>query len=47
MLLVTWYDGFDSWQTSRQPTAEATDNFRRRRALTQSTIAYATRLVGT
>ncbi len=47
MLLVTWYDGFDSWQTSRQPTSEATDNFRRRRALTQGTIAYATRLVGT
>ena len=29
------------------PTPEATDNFRRRHALTQGTIAYATRLLGT
>ncbi len=47
MMLLTWYDGLSSWQTSRMPTPEATDNFRRRRALTRGTIAYATRLVGT
>ncbi len=47
MVLLTWYDGLDSWQSSRKPTPEATDNFRRRRELTQGTIAYATRLVGT
>ncbi len=47
MVLLTWYDSLDSWQMSRRPEPEATDNFRRRRALTQATIAYATRLVGT
>lgn len=47
MVLLTWYDGLESWQASRKPKPEATDNFRRRRALTRSTIAYATRLVGT
>ena len=45
MLLVTWYDGLESWQTSRTPTPEAADRFRRRRALTHRTIAFATRLV--
>ena len=44
MLLVTWYDGFDSWSTSRAPAAEARDNFQRRRELTYSTTAVATRL---
>lgn len=43
MLLVTWYDGFDSWQLSRTPAPEARDNFRRRHALTLSTVAFATR----
>ena len=45
MLLVTWYDGLGSWQTSRAPAPEARDNFRRRHALTHSTAAVATRLV--
>lgn len=45
MLLVTWYDGFDSWQTSRQPAPAARENFLKRRRLTRGTIAYATRLV--
>lgn len=47
MVLLTWYDGLQSWQTSRRPSPEATESFRRRRALTRGTIAYATRLVGT
>ena len=47
MMLLTWYDGLDSWQTSRRSSPEAAANFRRRRSLTQGTIAYATRLVGT
>ena len=45
MLLVTWYDGLESWQTSRAPAPEAAENFLRRRELTQGTIAYATTLV--
>ena len=45
MLLVTWYDGFASWQASRTPAPEARDNFRRRHALTAGTVAYATRLL--
>ena len=45
MLLCTWYDGLDSWQASREPPPEAAANFRRRHALTQGTIAYATRLI--
>jgi hypothetical protein len=45
MMLVTWYDGFDSWETSRQPAPEARENFQRRHALTHSTYAVATRLV--
>lgn len=45
MLLVTWYDGLESWQTSRTPHAKAREIFRRRHALTQGTIAYATRLL--
>ncbi len=45
MLLVTWYDGLQSWQTSRRPPDAARDNFRRRHELTRSTIAIATRLV--
>lgn len=44
MLLVTWYDGFSSWETSRAPAPEARENFRRRHQLTAGTIAYATRL---
>ena len=45
MLLVTWYDGLNSWQTSRQPPDPAGKNFRRRSQLTLSTKATATRLV--
>lgn len=45
MLLVTWYDGLESWQTSRRPAPEAMANFMRRRELTFGTEALATRLV--
>lgn len=45
MLLLTWYDGLSSWQTSRQPDPDAVANFRRRHELTLGTIAFATRLV--
>lgn len=45
MLLLTWYDGLNSWQTSRQPPRHARENFQRRHALTAGTVAYATRLV--
>jgi len=47
MMLVTWYDGFASWETSRQPAPEAAQNFRRRHALTLTSYAVATRLVDT
>ena len=45
MLLLTWYDGFESWQTSRKPHPSAMDNFARRHELTEGTIAYATRIL--
>ena len=45
MLLLTWYDGLNSWQTSRRPPERARENFQKRHALTAGTIAYATRLV--
>jgi len=45
MLLLTWYDGFASWETSRQPAPQARASFARRHALTFGTIAYATRLI--
>jgi hypothetical protein len=45
MLLVTWYDGLESWQTSRAPDPAAVENFKRRRALTSGTLALATRLI--
>ena len=44
MLLLTWYDGFESWQASRAPYPDALANFQRRAALTGGTVAYATRL---
>lgn len=47
MLLLTWYDNFASWEQSRAPHPDAAANFRRRRALVQSVIPYATRLVDT
>ena len=45
MLLCTWYDGLESWATSRSPPAQAAENFRRRQQLTFGTIAYAANLV--
>ena len=45
MLLVTWYDGFGSWERSRQPDPEARDRFVRRHMLTNGTNAIATSLV--
>ena len=45
MMLVTYYDGFASWETSRTPDAAATENFKRRRALTLGSYPIATRLV--
>lgn len=45
MLLVTWYDGLESWQRSRQFPPEARDNFLRRRELTGGTLALATNLL--
>ncbi len=47
MLLLTWYDGLESWQLSRGPAPGApggNPNFRRRAELTSDTVAYATRL---
>ncbi|MCA9829590.1 MAG: hypothetical protein KC495_03870 [Dehalococcoidia bacterium] len=44
MLLLTWYDGFASWETSRTPAPEARDNFRRRAELTLGAFPIATRL---
>lgn len=45
MLLCTWYDGLNSWQTSREPDPRASANFRARAALTLGTVAFATRLI--
>ena len=45
MLLITWYNNFDSWLTSRQPHPDARENFMRRRALTTNTLPIATQLV--
>lgn len=45
MLLVTWYDGFTSWQASRNFPPEAAENFRRRGELTRASLAMATRLL--
>lgn len=45
MLLITWYDGLASWERSRTPDDNARENFMRRRVLTESTTAIATRLV--
>ena len=44
MLLVTWYDSLASWETSRKPPIEASENFQARSRLTLSTKPYATRL---
>jgi hypothetical protein len=45
MYLLTWYDGLNSWQTSRKPVEEARNYFRERHALMRSTSAVATRLI--
>lgn len=45
MLLVTWYDGFSSWETSRSFPPAAARNFQRRAAITIGTTAIATRLL--
>lgn len=45
MLLLTWYDSFESWELSRKPHPEAADNFRQRHALTTRSGATATRLL--
>jgi hypothetical protein len=45
MLFLTWYDGLESWQTSRDPHPAARENFLQRAALTQRTVALATRFV--
>ena len=45
MQLVTWYSDFASWQTSRAADPIAKENFLKRRALTSSTSAVATRLL--
>ncbi|NKB98156.1 MAG: hypothetical protein GKR90_06630 [Pseudomonadales bacterium] len=44
MQLFTWYDGLSSWERSRAPDENARDSFARRRLLTHSTSAIATRL---
>jgi hypothetical protein len=45
MLLVTWYDSLQSWQTSRSPADSARARFVRRHQLTQRTVALATTLL--
>jgi len=45
MMLVTYYDGFESWERSRKPAKEAQDNFRQRHALTTRSGAIALRLL--
>lgn len=45
MLLVTWYDGLNSWQRSRQQHPSAAEKFRRRHQLMHRAIPFATRLI--
>ncbi len=45
MLLVTWYDSLTSWETSREPPAQARRNFLQRHFMTRRTVAIATRLI--
>ena len=45
MLLITWYDGLNSWQESRAPEAQARENFRKRSSMTTFTKPFATRLI--
>lgn len=43
--LFTWYDSLFSWERSRNPDEAASENFARRRMLTVTSSAIATRLV--
>ena len=45
MWLLTWYDGFESWQRSRNPHDDAKEAFMKRHALLRQTNAIATRLI--
>ena len=45
MWLLTWYDGFESWQRSRSPHPDAKSAFMNRHSLLTSTSAIATRLL--
>ena len=45
MQLFTWYDNLASWERSRNPDEAASENFSRRRLLTVTSSAIATRLV--
>ena len=45
MWLLTWYDGFESWQKSREPHDDARAAFTKRHSLLRRTNAIATRLV--
>ena len=45
MILCTWYDGLASWEASRNKPAAGRAHFARRWEITQSSIAFATRLV--
>lgn len=44
MLLVTWYDTLQSWESSRTPAPGAAANFRARANITRRSMAFATRL---
>lgn len=45
MLLLTWYSGLNAWQTSRAPSPEASENFRRRHELTLEARPIPSRLI--
>lgn len=45
MQLFTWYDNLASWERSRNPAEAASENFARRRLLTVTSSAIATRLI--
>jgi hypothetical protein len=44
MLLLTWYQDFSAWETSRHPSMEARERFQKRHRMTTETLAVATRL---
>ncbi len=45
MLLLTHYASHDVWEQSRNPKQEAFDNFRKRHAITRSTVARSSTVV--